>query len=328
MSATSAVIEVRHAWLQKHATPGAQDGRFHWFPESDADDAALRRWVVEQTQGLTAPAVWWELSEGQLVWAALFSATAEDRPYRGIALCVARGAAPAHELWRALAPPPPGPYQSLVVSPAEPSPARRRALARALLRGGPSDVPAPSDPDTPTLFAALEHLLGANAPAHRRGVLRAGTPSSSVDELADLLLAVHDAPTDPELRLAWRVLGELARARGVSLDQILRERCEEPAARWLDRLHTWGRGHDAAALARAPELAATLARRALAELLAGHGAGATLAAARWQALLPAAPRAALWSALASCAPSLACLSLRRELVRRAPPVARRKGASL
>lgn len=320
-------VEVRHAWLQKHATPAAQDGRFHWFPESDEPDAALRRWVVEQTQGLTAPAVWWELSAGQLVWAALFSATAEDRPYRGIALSVARGAAPAHELWRALTPPAPGPYQRVEARPAESTPARRRALAHALLRGGTTEVPEPSAPDTPRSFAALELLLGERAAPHRRGVLRAGEPSASADELGDLLSAVHDAPGDPCLRLTWRVLGELSRARGVSLDQVLGERCDEPAAHWLDRLHTWGRGHDAAALAEAPALATALARRALAELLAGRGAGATLAAARWQALLPAAPRAALWSALAACSPSLASLSIRRELARRAPPLARRKGAS-
>lgn len=321
----SAPIEVRHAWLQKHATPGAQDGRFHWFPESDEVDAALRRWVVEQTQGLTAPAAWWELSEGQLVWAALFSATAEERPYRGITLSVARGAAPAHELWRALNPPPPGPYQSEVAAPAPSSPGRQRALARALLRGGTIDAPAPSALDIPALFSALEQLLGDSVPCQRRGALRAGEPGAQADELAEFLVAVHEAPADPGLRLAWRVLRELARAHACSLDRVLSTHSDEPATRWLDRLHTWGRGHDAAELARAPELAATLARRALTELLAGRGAGATLAAARWQALLPAAPRAALWSALAACAPSLACLSLRRELARSAPPL--RKGAS-
>lgn len=80
----------RRAWLQKHPTPLASDGEFHWYEEDGALEADVRARVVEEVQGVAPPAVWWEVTPRRVLWAAVFSAVApgDARPYRGVALTV------------------------------------------------------------------------------------------------------------------------------------------------------------------------------------------------------------------------------------------------
>ncbi|HSJ99867.1 MAG TPA: hypothetical protein VK932_01455, partial [Kofleriaceae bacterium] len=90
-------IAIRHAWLQKHPSPAAARGEFHWYPPDG--DRELRASFVERSRGIEAPAVLWQLAPGRVSWARVFAATApiDGRRYVGLVLTTAEaeGASPA-----------------------------------------------------------------------------------------------------------------------------------------------------------------------------------------------------------------------------------------
>lgn len=106
-------IAIRHAWLQKHPSPAASRGEFHWYPPEG--DRELRASFVERSRGVDAPAVLWQLAPGRVSWARMFAATApiDGRRYVGMVLTIAEGerAAPA-ELLEALAVPEAAPWSA------------------------------------------------------------------------------------------------------------------------------------------------------------------------------------------------------------------------
>src|SRR5262245_2166376 len=104
-------IAIRHAWLQKHPSPAASRGEFHWYPPEE--DRELRASFVERSRGVDAPAVLWQLAPGRASWARMFAATApvDGRRYVGMVLTIAEGerAEPA-ELLEALEVPEAAPW--------------------------------------------------------------------------------------------------------------------------------------------------------------------------------------------------------------------------
>jgi hypothetical protein len=193
-------LEVSHAWLQKHPTPVAGGGEFHWYPgagEGGGIDARLRGRVVEQVQGLTAPSVWWELAPGQVIWASVFSAISpgDSRPYRGVALCVVRGDAPAEALLARMVPAPPRPWQAEPPSITAAGEAEAHALsmrdaarlARAMLRGGAAAVSHPHQAALPARLAELMKLLPAEiAESPKSGQLRQAGEASQLGQLGPM----------------------------------------------------------------------------------------------------------------------------------------------
>lgn len=104
-------IEIRYAWLQKHPSPVAARGEFHWYPAEG--DRELRASFVERSRGVDAPAVLWQLAPGRVSWARVFAATAptDGRRYVGLVLATAEEAgASAAELLEALEVPGAGPW--------------------------------------------------------------------------------------------------------------------------------------------------------------------------------------------------------------------------
>lgn len=227
--------EIRRAWLQKHPTPVAGAGEFHWYPAAATpDEARLRGWVVEQVQGSGAPAVWWELLPGRVIWASVFSAISptDARPYRGVALSVAEGAASlsAAALLARLVPAAPKPWSAQMSRGSAGAPAggpdqaawqHPLLLARAVLGGGLAPVEDPHDPALPARLAPLVALLPPELSRHpRRGQLRRAAEGTSAppgehaaaDPLAALLVAAWQAEgaARRRARAAWTLLGELA----------------------------------------------------------------------------------------------------------------------
>src|SRR5262245_43230299 len=144
----------RHAWLQKHPSPLATGGEFHWYPE--VGDRELRAGFVERVRGIEPPAVLWQLERGRAAWGQVFSATAplDGRRYVGLVLSVVEGDLPVADLLAMIAPPPAVPWtdeldtasrgRDLAVQ--ELAALRRCArgdvagIARALLSGGVAKV--------------------------------------------------------------------------------------------------------------------------------------------------------------------------------------------
>jgi len=119
---------IRHAWLQKHATPVTSGGEFHWYPASDATPE-----LVERSRGVTPPAVMWELGPGRVVWTQVFAATApsDNRRYVGLVASTVEGPGSAADLLHRLVPPPPRPWRDGDGSPglALPAPADTKVNA-------------------------------------------------------------------------------------------------------------------------------------------------------------------------------------------------------
>jgi hypothetical protein len=138
-------LTVRHAWLQKHPTPTASTGEFHWHPAnalggapagdlaqasiaiargdrgavaSIARDRAgdvgdLRLSLVDRLRGVVPPAALWQVAPGRVVWAQVFAATApgDGRRYCGLAVTVAEApGASAAELLASMIVPPAAPW--------------------------------------------------------------------------------------------------------------------------------------------------------------------------------------------------------------------------
>jgi hypothetical protein len=352
------VISIRHAWLQKHPSPAASGGEFHWYPREG--DRELRASCVERLRGVDPPAVLWELAPGRVVWARPFAAIAptDARRYVGLVLTIVEqgGATPADLLDKLVAP-----AATPWTAQAQPTHRERVAsialrgfasldlaeddaltvdaggcngdvasVARALLSGGTARVGDPAHVGLAAWIASIERWMPEPVVATvRRGVWAAGTARGDGDRVAELVAGAWRDRLSSEAR-AWRVLGELAEARGVTVDAIAgevaalddtgaltdEERAVLPGPRgFVDVLHAWGRGQ----LDQCPtagtlpaRLADAVALRILAQLVAGDDARGAIAEARWYALLPAARRQTLLETVASRAVSLRALVERRQ----------------
>jgi hypothetical protein len=193
-------VAIRHAWLQKHPSPVASAGEFHWYPHEG--DRELRGSCVERMRGIDPPAVLWELTRGRVVWAQPFAAIAphDGRRYVGLVLTIVerQGASPA-ELLDALVAPGAGPFVDASSQPAarrasialagysslditlDPKPdeaVEARAgdvdvagVARALLSGGTARVADPGDPALAAWIGTIERWMPeAVVASPRRGV--------------------------------------------------------------------------------------------------------------------------------------------------------------
>lgn len=327
-----------HAWLQKHPSPLATRGEFHWYP--DVGDRELRAGFVERVRGLEPPAVLWQLERGRIAWGQVFSATAplDGRRYVGLVLSVVEGDRGAADLLARLAPPPPAAWTDGVATAsrgrklaAQELAALKRgprgavaAVARALLSGGTAGVDDPAAEDLPQWIASIERVLPEPGPAPRCGAWCTGGAGGSRDRVAELAAAAWREPTSRAAR-AWTLLCELAIARGEPVDRVgvaleaidaaavltAGERADlAGAGRVVDVLHAWGRGR----LDRSPaadtlpaRLADLVALRVLARLADDDDPSAAIAEARWYALLSATRRQALLAAVAARTASLRAL---------------------
>lgn len=302
-------MRTRRAWLQKHPTPAASGGEFHWYGDGDganSDNRALQARFAERLAGQAAPAMLWEHAPGCVAWARTFAAVAphDGRRYVGLALVVvdAAGAAPASLLAELDAPrgaPWPGDANEI----GEVGGGLDVAVAaRALLDG----ASAAAGDASPRSIAAIEAVLPAPVTATiRRGAWLDGAPAALDDRVAALVAAAVTAPRS-RAATAWRALRELAAATGRDVDALARD-AVAPAPRdraWLDTLHRWGRGRGGAA---AHDLADRAALRAIACLAAGRHPAPAIAEVRWRALLPARERAQLLAMIARRVPALSAL---------------------
>jgi len=324
-----------HAWLQKHASPAATGGEFHWYPE--VGDRELRAAFVERVRGVEPPAVLWQLEPGRVAWGQVFSAIAprDGRRYVGLVVSLVEADRSAAELLARVSPPPAAPWEpSLATEFAEGEPTARLlatvarvargdvpGVVRALLSGGAAQVDDPTSPELPAWLASIERTLPDPDSTTRTGVLRSATASRAPDRVAALAAAAWAEPGSRSAA-AWTVLCELALARCEPVDRIgdaldageldtVLTGGERAALGGCDRvvdvLHAWGRGRLAgspAADTLVARLADLVALRALSRLAAGGAASEAIAEARWHALLPAGRRGALLSELARRVPSL------------------------
>jgi len=318
----------RHAWLQKHPSPLATRGEFHWYPE--VGDRELRVGFVERVRGIEPPAVLWQLERGRVAWGQVFSATAplDGRRYVGLVLSTVEADRPIADLLAMLAPPPAAPWTDAVavessardLAVQELAALRRTSLgdvvgvARALLVGGSARIDDPAGGELPGWVASIERVLPEPGDRPRCGVWTTGAPSGP-DRVAELIAAAWREPSSRAAK-AWTLLCELAVARGESIDVVGRalegidagaaltepERAElAGCGSVVDVLHAWGRGR----LDRSPvaatlpaRLADLVALRVLGRLAAGEDAEGAIAEARWYALLSAERRRALLGAVA------------------------------
>ena len=129
-------IAIRNAWLQKHPSPAASRGEFHWYPADG--DRELRASFVERSRGIDAPAVLWQLAPGRVSWARVFAAIApvDGRRYVGLVLTTAEAEdATLAELLEALEVPAAAPWSEAdepgrVIAAPTAGPDRRLARAR------------------------------------------------------------------------------------------------------------------------------------------------------------------------------------------------------
>ena len=317
----------RHAWLQKHPSPLAKGGEFHWYP--DAGDRELRASFVERVRGVEPPAVLWQVERGRVAWAQVFSATAplDGRRYVGLVLSVVEAERPAAELLAMLEPPRPAPWVDGVATEATARSAGIQELAllkqtargdvpgvvRALLSGGAATVEDPSAGALPLWIASIERLLPERGGKPRCGVWCTNAARGSRDRVAELAAAAWREPGS-RASAAWTLLCELADGGsidgvGAAIDAIdaaavltEAERAELGNERSVvEVLHAWGRGRfdrSAAADTLATRLAELVALRVLARLASGDDAAGAIAEARWYALLSARRRTALLAAVA------------------------------
>ncbi|HEX4421529.1 MAG TPA: hypothetical protein VH165_26620 [Kofleriaceae bacterium] len=207
MTAAPDGIVQRHAWLQKHPSPLAARGEFHWYPERG--DRELRASFVERVRGVEPPAVLWQLERGRVAWGQVFAATAplDGRRYIGLVLSAIEGDLPVAELLARLAPPPPAPWTDGVAietpgrSPAVQELAAGRAargdvagVARALLSGGVANVDDPADAALPVWIASIERVRPEADAAPRCGVWLAGAADGARDRVAELAAAAWREP--------------------------------------------------------------------------------------------------------------------------------------
>ena len=328
----------RHAWLQKHPSPLATRGEFHWYPE--VGDRELRAGFVERVRGIEPPAVLWQLERGRVAWGQVFSATAplDGRRYVGLVLSVVEGDRPAADLLATLAPPAAAPWTEAIatasrgrelavqdlVSGSRAARGDVAGVARALLSGGSASVEDPTSAELPQWIASIERVLPEPGARPRCGVWGTGGAGGSRDRVAELVAAAWREPASRAAQ-AWTLLCELAIARGESVDRVgaaleaidagavltTGERADlAGGGSVVDVLHAWGRGRldrSPSADTLAARLADLVALRVLARLAAGDDANGALAEARWYALLSAQRREALFAAVAARTASLRAL---------------------
>lgn len=284
---------IRREWLQKHPTPRAGDGDFHWFPAA-ADPALLSAIAAGAAADLT---LW--LEPGRVVCARRFTAVApgDGRRYVGISAAISEHpGASAAALLAATPIPEPSPWNAAPTDPidvaiSEPAPRSHGSATPALIAAtwlgaaSPELVPV-------TTVAAIETWLPDEVRARaRRIVLGAPADESPAADAARWLavaLAAH-GPALERARRAWsavlaaptpplELMTELAvLERAWSTADSLRAHLDLPLppraitggdgdAQWSRILHAWGRGwlapHHTARLAH------LLGRRALADQLA------------------------------------------------------------
>jgi hypothetical protein len=328
------MLTLRDLWLQKHPTPAATGGEFHWYPpHDDAAERDARANLVERLRGVEPPAVLWELARGRVVWAQPFAAIAptDRRRYVGLAVTVVEqaGAAAADLLERVEVPvagPCSGPREPVRHEPGvlarvgssvedELSLVDVLGIARALLDGGSARVGDPSNPVLPRAVASIERLLPALP--MRRGIWTTGVHVPVADVPAQLVAAAWAGPSSKGAA-AWRVMVELAAARDTSVDEVataLAAAQTDPLAAlveseraqlesFVDALHAWGRGRLDRGVDVPTRLADALALRVLTRLADNRDPHPAIAEARWHALLPAARRATLLDLVARRVPSL------------------------
>lgn len=323
----------RHGWLQKHPSPRAAGGEFHWYP--DAGDRELRASFVERVRGVEPPAVLWQLERGRVAWGQVFSAIAplDGRRYIGLVLTVVEADRPPAELLAMLAPPPPAPWTEGNATEVADRSAGIEELAalnriargdtagvvRALISGGVAAVVDPRAGALPLWIASIERLLPDSGGKPRCGVWCTNVAPGSRDPVAELAAAAWREPGS-RASSGWTLLCELA--RGASIDRVGAaidaidatavltdtERAELVNERSVvEVLHAWGRGRferSATADTLATRLAELVALRVLARLAAGDDAAGAIAEARWYALLSASRRTALLAAVARRTASL------------------------
>jgi hypothetical protein len=328
----------RHSWLQKHPSPLATRGEFHWYPE--VGDRELRAGFVERVRGIEPPAALWQLERGRVAWGQVFSATAplDGRRYVGLVLSVVEGDRPAADLLATLAPPVAGPWTAASATEShgrdlavqELAGAKRAArgdvagVARALLSGGAANVEDPTSAELPRWIASIERVLPEPGARPRCGVWSIGGASGARDRVAELIAAAWHEPASRAAR-AWTLLCELAIARGEPVDRVgvaleavdagavltPAERADvADGASVVDVLHAWGRGRldrSPSAATLAARLADLVALRVLARLASGDDPAGAIAEARWYALLSAPRRDALLAAVAQRTASLRLL---------------------
>jgi len=258
---TARPITIRHAWLQKHPSPAASSGEFHWYPrEGDRD---LRASCVERVRGVDPPAVLWELAPGRVVWARPFAAIAptDGRRYVGLVLTIVEcdGASPA-DLLDELTAPAAMPWTTEQVAKRQVSRRERvasialrgfasldialeqpaildasdtdrwsrtadvAAVARALLTGGVARVGEPAHLELAGWIASIERCMpDAVVACTRRGTWTAGDVASrGADRVAEIIAAAWGDPTSTAAR-AWRLLVELSEAREQTVDEVATE---------------------------------------------------------------------------------------------------------
>jgi hypothetical protein len=300
---------VRRSWLQKHDSPAAENGEFHWYPQDG--DRELRARLAARLSAIEPNAAYVELELGRVVWARSFAAIAprDGRSYVGVdVLCHERAATPWWELLAALALSEAGPC-SRAGAPltARSSPSGRgepriddeREAARLLLDGGSGRVEAPGDAAWPRWLARLGDTLGAGSSAHTF-TLVTGSSAVAPHVAAKLLVDARRNPRTLAGR-AWRVARELA-AHGGAVDEVLaRAQTANPTHALGRRINAWGRGRLAMS---SDQVADDVALCALGHMLAGGDAHEVFEEARWYALLPHDRRTALFTALARRASAL------------------------
>ena len=231
-------VRLRHAWLQKHATPRSSRGDFHWYPEHGDDE--LRASLAARAGD--GGEVLWRVEPGRVVWARSFAevAPADRRSYVGLAVTVAEGDADLAVLLSAIPPLPAAPWRdqatedsahvaavpTYAAAPGAPgaiTPETARALAQGLWRGGPAAVPDPADVELPAMLASLETWLpeGVRGKPRIGSLIRAadggGTSAGPLHHYLGLAWALPApiAARDPGLgRRAWcAAMGLAARAQ-------------------------------------------------------------------------------------------------------------------
>jgi hypothetical protein len=327
------MIHVSHAWLQKHPTPAASGGEFHWYPARGHEE--VRASLVERLATAPVGAMLWRIAPGEVAWAQTFAATAPDdgRRYTGVAAVIAHGDAgePTSELIERVVPPNAEPWESAGPEvrtsgdpastavprsadpriPGHPDPRiagspdpRIPALVRALLDGGVAAVLDERTTELPRLVARVERELPALVQAKVRvgAWVRPSLPpdlrtSGPPDPLCALCAAAIERPASRSA-MAWQLACALVTPVR-SIDGVFSALGDDPG--WRGTLHAWGRGR----LDRsAEELADWLALRVLAALVADRDPAGVIAEARWYALLPAWRRDALFAAVAARTPIL------------------------
>jgi hypothetical protein len=294
---------IRRAWLQKHVTPTARAGEFHWYP---ADcDRELRAALVEQLAGVSGDAVLWRLEPRLAVWARTFVATApsDGRRYTGLAVALVEGDGGPARLLDALVPSRAEHWSEEFI---EPEPvveacvlADRPAVARALLDGGLAALGELSRTGLPRAVAMLERRMPACVAARpRQGVWVVEAAARSHDRAGELAAA----PLGSRHARAWQLACELATDQR-HVDAVI-AKAEHRDDTWLAALNAWGRGRDRVA-GDVDALADGVALRALGGLLADGDPGLAIAEARWHALLPRTRRDELLAAVARRTPTLA-----------------------